>query len=309
MPQGSCLGPFLYIAYANELNNMLPGIDIVTYADDIALCVSGDDLDSLTVKMNEGLEVVFNWSCFNLLPINFEKCHALVITNRTGNDAATLKIGNHTIPIKLTTNYLGIHIDSKLTFSHHLSSVNTRLSQLVGITWKLTYRLNICTAKSLYFSFVYSLISYGIAAWGGVFMTMSCTRTFSLHRRIVMNLFSWHFPGVDFVGICSRLGFLLPTDIYRINLMTFYYNNTRSQHLPPLRFMDSQSSYDFRVTTTLVVPFPRTLVVKSHFSYQIPMVWNSIPETIKNEPFVSKFKVAYKRFLLDSMLIGSVGLR
>ena len=47
VPQGSCLGPFMHIAYTNELKNMLPVIDIVSYTDDIAFCFSGDSITTV----------------------------------------------------------------------------------------------------------------------------------------------------------------------------------------------------------------------------------------------------------------------
>ena len=63
-----------------------------------------------------------------------------------------------------------------------------------------------------------------------------------------MNRVSWLFPGVEFVGICSRLSFLLPPDIYRPNSMTFNYNDTRSHYFQPLHFMESRRSCDFRIS-------------------------------------------------------------
>ena len=82
VPQGSVLGPFFYIVYANDLNNILTGIDIVNFADDIALCVNGDHLPDLVREMNSSLSTLSNWSRFNLLPINYGKTHAMVITNK-----------------------------------------------------------------------------------------------------------------------------------------------------------------------------------------------------------------------------------
>ena len=119
VPQGSVLGPFFYIVYANDLNNILTGIDIVNFADDIALCVNGDHLPDLVREMNCGLSTLSNWSRFNLLPINYGKTHAMVITNKKYDIPLPLRIDGQTIPILKKTVYLGLHIDDRLTFTPH----------------------------------------------------------------------------------------------------------------------------------------------------------------------------------------------
>ena len=110
-----------------------------------------------------------------------------------------IRIGNHILPIVQDTNYLGIFIDSCLTFLIHLIHVGTKLAQYCGITSQTTFKFNVGLVISYYFSFFFvSLLSYGVAVRGGVMITHSCTRTHSLFRRVVLNLFSWHFPGLSY---------------------------------------------------------------------------------------------------------------
>ena len=96
VPQGSVLVPFLYIVNANDLNNIMDGINMVTFADDICITVTGTDFPILVDIMNRGLITLSNWSRFNLLPINYSKCHALIVTNRKVQDPDTLRIDSHT---------------------------------------------------------------------------------------------------------------------------------------------------------------------------------------------------------------------
>ena len=86
VPQGSVLGPLLYIIFANDLVNLICDAQIVSYADDIALTFRGDSLPDLFNVINNELKVVLNWSQFNRLPINFKKCHAVVVSNRPQYD-------------------------------------------------------------------------------------------------------------------------------------------------------------------------------------------------------------------------------
>ena len=127
VPQGSVLGPLLYIIFANDLTNIIHNVNITTYADDIALFSTSNSLNELIDKFNHNLNIVQNWSLFNFLPVNYGKCHAVLISNRHIANIPTLSIGDYSIPIKQTTNYLGIHIDSRLTFKTHLDFVELRL--------------------------------------------------------------------------------------------------------------------------------------------------------------------------------------
>ena len=168
------------------------------------------------------------------------------------------------------------------------------------MTWRITYKFNINTAITFFYSFVFSALSYGVIAWGGLFFTQSCSRILALFRRIVLNLFSWHFPGKSFTEICVSLGILNPIDIFKLNIMLFYYNIVNLGFLPQLQFDDRVVMYEHRAETDLVVPFPRTNVIKSHHPYLIPLIWNEVPGLIKNSLNSARFKKLYKEHLLKS---------
>ena len=120
VPQGSVLGPLLYIIYSNDLNYLLDGVHIISYADDTALCMHGDDLTNLITTMNGALCAFSNWSKFNYLPINYNKCEAMIITNRHYATHLPVVIDNNVIKLVDKTNYLGISIDNKLTMTNQL---------------------------------------------------------------------------------------------------------------------------------------------------------------------------------------------
>ena len=208
-------------------------------------------------------------------------------------------IDNNVVPILKSTNYLGIHLDNKLSFTAHIDYVESKLSQLSGISWSIKYDLDVNSAKTYYFSFVFSLLSYGCPVWGGVLIERQCPRLHSLYRRIILNLFSWHFPGMSYEGICAKFGFLSPANIYRFTVMTLYYNIRNSGYLPSLAFSHKVNLYNYRSANELIVPFPRTNVYRMHYSFLIPKIWNSIPISVRNERDVNKFKSAYKKKLIE----------
>ena len=301
VPQGSCLGPLFYLIYCNDLNNIIEGVKIVNYADDIALVISGNNLTDMVHVMNNALEKISLWCIFNKLTINPMKSLGMIISNKKIPSKVELWLNGQLIKIVNSLKYLGIHLDNRLSFVNHLNYVNDRLSQICGISYKITYKFNLNTAKTYFFSFVYSLLSYGVTIWGGILMVYNCNRTFDLVRRIINNLFGWHYPKLSFEQITLKLRLLGPIDIYKLELMVLLYNIRNLsdyEHLSMIKFDRYDSGHNLRAGTELKVPFPRTRIIKTHHEYNMPLIWNSIPLEIREIDNSLKFKTTYKQYLL-----------
>ena len=299
VPQGSCLGPLFYLIYANAVNNVLNEVNVINYADDTVLILYGNNIEEMTNIMNRALSIISKWYIFNFLTINPSKSKCVIFSNRRSPFSATLNLNNEVIKINQIINYLDISMDNKLSFSPHLEEVNKKLSQIRGITWKITYKFDINAAKTFYYAFVYSVVSYGISAWGGILMTHECSRTFTLFRRIILNLFSWHFPECDFNTIRTKLGLLSLMSIYKLNAMVSFYKITKSNVASAITFETIEPMYGLRNQAEFKVPLPRTNVLKTHFYYRMPHIWNTIPSEIRNSLDIDKFKHSYKSHLLS----------
>ena len=299
VPQGSCLGPLFYLIYANDIHNIVEGVNIVSYADDILLIINGDNLENMINIINRNLSIISEWCIFNYLTINPNKSQCIIFSNRRVHITVKIELNGKIIDIVSVVSYLGLHLENKLNFSHQLTHVNNKLSQICGIAWKITRKFNVNTAKVYYYAFAFSHLCYGISAWGGVLLTYNCSKTFSLHKRIVMNLFSWHFPYDDYASICVKMGLLSVIDIYKLNLMVLFFNITKNNFLPEIGFETYDNQYSLRNENEFRVPFPRTTVLTMHFNYRMPLIWNEIPLIIRNLDSVNKFKYSYKKYLLE----------
>ena len=80
--------------------------------------------------------------------------------------------------------------------------------------------------------------------------------------------------------------------------MTMYVKMRQGHYLPPLKFEPKVTYYSDRRHSELRVPFPRTNAMKISYEYRIPMIWNSLPTNIRDEPRVNKFRAGYKKHLL-----------
>ena len=219
------------MVYANDLIKILADADVVMFADDTVITVYGKYLDELIFRINRLAYLLFDWANFNRITINKEKTKFMVFTNRNYDDFRVY-VDNVSIDKVNSFCYLGINIDDKLKYTSHLTSLNGKLAKLSGISYKLGPKFDLHAARLFYYSFIYSILSYGIVVWGGIIMEYNCDQTHRLIRRILKNLFQRFFPDQDINNVYRNLKLLKLKDIYKFNLVQLYYNMKNNNVLP-----------------------------------------------------------------------------
>ena len=288
------------MVYANDLIKILADADVVMFADDTVITVYGKYLDELIFRINRLAYLLFDWANFNRITINKEKTKFMVFTNRNYDDFRVY-VDNVSIDKVNSFCYLGINIDDKLKYTSHLTSLNGKLAKLSGISYKLGPKFDLHAARLFYYSFIYSILSYGIVVWGGIIMEYNCDQTHRLIRRILKNLFQRFFPDQDINNVYRNLKLLKLKDIYKFNLVQLYYNMKNNNVLPQVNsdFQQNIINYNIRNPEELNVTFPRTNAVLISYKYQIANMWNQIPEIIKNAPSSDIFKSKLKKHMLS----------
>ena len=186
VPQGSILGPTLFLIFINELCDLkLPNAKILTFADDTALLFSNKTWHEVYHSAQSGLNIVTTWLQQNILTLNANKSRYITFSmkqiKRSSLDSLDLVVHSCFLrnsvckcPKLAKTDcykYLGILIDDKLSFQPHVNILSNRIRKLIYVFKTLRHVADGNIIKSVYFSLCQSLIMYCISSWGGTTKT------------------------------------------------------------------------------------------------------------------------------------------
>ena len=182
VPQGSVLGPFLFLIYINDLPSSCDKAELAMFADDTTLIKSGKRIDPL---LSQEIKYVRDWFSSNKLTVNPEKCEAMCFGYGKPD---TIKIGVSELKYKASCRYLGIHLDKKLLFREHIDYVVKKLNKFCGLIYRVRHIYPRKCLLMFYNSFAKSVICYGLLVYGSAAKT-NLQKIEYAQRRILRAIF------------------------------------------------------------------------------------------------------------------------
>ena len=140
VPQGSILGPLLFLIYINDLSNASHVFDCLMYADDTTLFCCLEDITSINKQdvINEQLHRIHDWLTANGLKLNTTKSKYIMFRKQNKNIRLfNIHINNINIESVQNFNFLGLHLSSDMTWNFHINEVSKKISRNIGILKKL----------------------------------------------------------------------------------------------------------------------------------------------------------------------------
>jgi hypothetical protein len=188
-PTGFVLGPLLFLIYINDLCKSVSDKSIpILFADDTSFIIANRNETEFKFKTNEIFNEINKWFHSNILMLNYDKTYFLQFLTKTDNDLnVQVLFGNRKIAIAQILKFLGLIIDTTLTWKHHIGEPASRLNKACYAITSIKLFMSLDVLKNTYFSYAHSIISYGIIFWGSLSYSEEIFKIQKRIIRIIMN--------------------------------------------------------------------------------------------------------------------------
>jgi hypothetical protein len=286
VPQGSVLGPLLFILYTNDLHYLFKDVRPIMFADDTALTQVNECPIALEFNVNYLLYKIGDWCNFNRLALNCLKTKWMYFSYR--RDYIPKLIINHEIIERVDSfKYLGFHIDDRLNHNVHVRLLTGKLNRLFFISKIICRYCSNEAARSFYFGMVHSIITYGLLVWGGALLYgATTTRMQRLHDKIILNLFRNNDETMgDINKIYKRERLMKLSDIYRVKCCQTIYQILNENYAPflldDLLSLVRNHEYNTRRRGDFLLPLPQVRSVRLNFLYRAVGEWNELDGNLR----------------------------
>ena len=293
MPQGSVVGPLLFIIYINDI--VKASNYTVLYADDINLHISGENHKILEKTVNHELKKIDHWVRANKLCINYSNSNFMLMNNHK-NINFSVSINHHPISKQSSLKYLGVLLDDELNWKSQTEKLVTQLSKSCGMLFKLKHYTNISVLKNVYFALFHSYLTYSILNWGRANKTTllpfirlqnKAVRTLKCNKTKTTILYSKH----KILEILDLFQLSVAKFMYSfhngglLNHFDNYFAEIATVHKYQRRLASLQKYY---------LPRMKTSLGQLSLKYIGPKIWYNIPENLKSSSpysFGKKYKI------------------
>ena len=219
IPQGSILGPLLFIVYVNDFPRLAKQLaSPVMYADDTSLLVAAKDLGELEGKVKATLKHITDWFSINGLTLNMEKTNFIKFSaNHSKNQGQQNVFINNSIEEVNNTTFLGLELDNNINWKNHVGKILPKLSRACYVIRTMYPISSLKTLRMIYFAYFHSILEYGIIFWGN---STESKKIFLVQKRII-RIMTGSKTRASCKSLYQSLGILTLTSKYILSLMKF----------------------------------------------------------------------------------------
>ena len=302
VPQGSILGPLLFILYINDMHKVSNKLSLISFADDSNLFIQGKNINEMINILNTELQEINFWIQANKLSLNVGKTNFILFKpKRKATDLVVndIKINNIVIDRIYKTKFLGVIISHDLSWDHHTKHVSNKVAKGIGVILRARHNLDQKTLLILYYSFVYPYLGYCVEVWGAT----TKRNVLCLHRlqkkilRIIT--FSDFYAHTD--HIFKSLFILNFEQIYLYSVLLFMFKHYHKKCPLSMNFLFNENihnNYNTRQISHYCLPLYRLKICQSNITYKGAKIWNTIVNKIEVNCCYYTFKKQIKKILI-----------
>ena len=303
VPQGSTLGPLLFLLYVNDIINCSNVLKFILFADDTTVLLRSHCIKDLNNKLAIEVQKVITWFCANNLVINLTKTNCMLFSNKRGNPRLSITVDNLILEGKEVITFLGVEIDSKLTWKSHIQHICNKISRSIAILRILKHSFPKHILIMIYMSLIYSYINYCNIVWGSAYES-HLKPLIVLQKKAVRLITNANFRD-NSAPIFFNLKLLPISRIYHLNCLQFLFKVLHNDSFPYLknRILYNYSTHN-HITRNRYKLKPireRLELCKNSYLSQSVKLWNNLDDNTKESKSLYNFKLKVKQSLINTL--------
>ena len=307
VPQGSILGPLLYLCYVNDIEISV-NCKMMLYADDSVLLVRGKDPDIISTLLGTNLQSCNQWLVDNRLSMHLGKTECILFgPKRKLKEVENFNVecDDHTIQSVKSVKYLGLDLDQSLSGDTIVNNIVKKTGSRLKFLYRQGHFLKFETRKLLGHALIQPFFDYSASSWHSS-LTRALKRKLQVAQnklaRFILNLGPRAHIGSDELQKAGLLNTQLRVSQLRLNHSFNIYHNECPSYLKKNFEMPLNIHSHYTRNSSINFSVPRTNCIgQTTFYYNAIKDWNNLPQEIKLLTGKANFKIKTKAFLFSKM--------